>query len=303
VKRKRATAMSKASALTLLLTLVVAGCGSDSSSARSAAPVPVCSKPGPAMGVASGGLYVFNSGPGNAAPQILEYSTSLSSGATVKSGSVATGEGLTNLVFTHNGAWAYGLDANGNVWGYRVDPAGSGRLTSLGIVASGLPALSFSTKLILYRSGMLWVVDVTGSLNPMTTIHEYPINANGTLAPATTLTLTGFGLTPFVPPNSAPSNMVPTAVWLYQQSGMTVTLSVYPVNGSGTISGIAIQTLATGAFLGVARGPATFAYGSSGPAGRLVTFTTAHDGTLTPVSDVPLPPHLVGGLVLRRHRP
>jgi hypothetical protein len=241
------------------------------------------------MGVAAGGLYVFDSGPGNAAPQILEYATSLSSGTIVKSGSVGTGAGLTNLVFTHNGAWAYGLDSNGNVWGYRVDPAGSGGLTSLGIVASGLPALSFDTTLIVYRSSTLWVVDVTGSLNPATTVHEYPINANGTLASATALTLTGFGLTPFIPPNSAPSNMIPTAVWLYQQSAASTTLSVYPVSSSGSINSTAIQTLATDATLAVARGPATFAYGSVSPA-EIVTFTTAHDGTLTPMSDTPLPP-------------
>jgi hypothetical protein len=142
---------------------------------------------------------------------------------------------------------------------------------------------------------MLWVIDRADvPPPPTTTVRGYQINADGTLASPTTLNLPGFDLTPFIPPDSASSGTGATAVWLYQQSGPTLNLSVYPVNSIGSINGVALQTLSTDAILAVARGPATFAYGLASPV-KLVTFTTAHDGTLTSASSVSLPPTALVG--------
>jgi hypothetical protein len=238
------------------------GCGSDSSSGQIANASPTasasCTKPGPTAGVAAGGFLVFDSAPANGSPRILEYSTSLSTGSTANSGSVITGSGVSNLVFTSNGAWTYGRDSKGNIWGYKVDFAnGGGLLAAIGMVVSGLPTTSTITDLIVYRSSMLWVIDRQDFPSPpMTTVRQYRINADGTLAPPTAVTLPGFDLTPFVAPDSVsfvPSGIAPTAVWVYQQTGAILNLSVYPVNSSGIINGVALQTLSTQAILGVAR--------------------------------------------------
>ncbi len=118
-------------------------------------------------------------------------------------------------------------------------------------------------------------------------IEQFPINSNGTLGPVTTVTLPGVAI-PFVPSGPATSlGQTPTAVWAFFPHDA---MSVFPVSSTGAISSVASQesALPTGLVQADSGG---FAYGNFFTAtGDLATFTTAQDGTLTLVSNVPLPP-------------
>jgi len=286
-----------ASIAILSFILLAAGCGGDSSSsgptAASPTPAAVCSQPpGGTVGLTASGLYLFNSRPGVATPQIQEFTTELSSGSATQVRTVATGAGLYNLIFTANGAFAYGLDANGNLWGYKVNP-GNGELTSLGILASGLPSglpsSTSNTTLTIYGSITLWVMTATGLLGDQNTTIEFPINSDGTLGSSTSVALIGYAFTPFIPPSSSQASALPTALWADDQNAQgAFTLRVYPVDMNGMISGTPIQSL-SGAPPNAASPPNAFAYALAGPEGPLDTFATAVNGTITPVSSATLP--------------
>ncbi|MGH7905233.1 MAG: hypothetical protein ACREP6_01250 [Candidatus Binataceae bacterium] len=269
----------------VVFAMIFAACGGGGSNVP---PAPIL----PAFGMKAAGLYVFNTGPGVSSPEIQVFVTNSKTGATHQAGSAATGSGLGEIHFTMNGAFAYGLDGQGNVWGYRVD-RNSGMLTKIGIVASGLPATSRLFK--VYGNKMVWVAGVTGEPGTeTTTIYQYPIIAGGKLGAATDTTLAGDNPDAFIPPGSAIPNYVPTAVWTYQFTDFfhqLATLNVYPVNSDGAISGTSEQNVNGVPELTLAEAPATFAYAISqgAPAQSLITFTVAASGILTAASDVPLP--------------
>jgi hypothetical protein len=99
-----------------------------------------------------------------------------------------------------DGKFAYGLDSQGNVWGYAFDEKDQ-TLTSLGVLASGLPA--GSQLFGIFGSDAVWIDNVSGQIGSRTTtIFQYPIEQEGKLGTATTVSLSGGGPEPFIPPDS-----------------------------------------------------------------------------------------------------
>ena len=240
---------------------------------------------GTPFAIQAAGLYAFNTGSTVTSPQIVEYQTTVSSGATSQSGTVATGTGVRGLSCTFNGNYCYGLDSTGNIWGYSVQSS-TGLLTSVGSPTAP-PSGSVPSSLEFYGSSVLWAA-APNFIGGTITFEQYPINGDGALGTPTAATLTGSEFQMFF----APGSKVQTAVWAVSGSAGSFTLNVYPVNSNGTISATSIQAIAVPEVFLFGATTGGFAYsvaGTSGSALTLYTFSLSSNGTLTANPTVALP--------------
>src|SRR5208283_3481084 len=119
-----------------------------------ASPTPTTApSPGGSAAIMGAGIYIFDDGAGVTSPQIIEYSTDPSTGATSQAGTVATGSGAVFVSFTQDGKHAYAM-GGGNIWGYSVQ-SGTGLLTSLGKLAAN----STANGVQAYRNSVLWAFE------------------------------------------------------------------------------------------------------------------------------------------------
>ncbi len=252
-------------------------------------PTPVAS--GTPFAVQAAGIYVFNTGPGVSPAQVLQYTTSLATGATSLSTMAASGTGMVRLEFTPDGKHAYGLDSSGNIWGYSVSSTGA--LTPAGSAPTAPPTgTAAPTFLQAPTSSILWVQSSTAT---STIVQQYPIKSDGTLGSPTAVTL---GVAEDILPFSPQGSTVPTGVWALSitatDTGMiSETITVYPVNSDGTINSASIQTVtAPFDFFPFPDTTPTFAYGieaTSPSAQTLNTYSIATNGTFTANATVSLP--------------
>jgi len=249
-------------------------------------PTPTPAPGGTPFAIKAAGIYVFNTAIGVTTPEIVEYQTTISSGATSQSTTVATGTGVSRLECTPNGKDCYGLDSADNIWGYSVQSS-TGLLTSVGSPIAP-PGGSAPNSLQFYDSSVLWAA-ATNFIGGTITFEQYPINSDGTLGLPTAATLTGSNFQTFSPPGSN----VPTALWLVSPgSGGLFTLNVYPVNSNGTINETSIQTITVPAEFLFRATTAAFAYAVAGTFGNpqtLDTFSLSSNGELTANPTVALP--------------
>jgi hypothetical protein len=248
-------------------------------------PTPTAVPGGTPFAIKAAGIYVFNTATGVASPQIIQYSTDTSTGATSESTMAGAGTGLLDLTFTTDGKHAYGADSTGNIWAYSASSTGA--LTSVGSPTAPPAATTTPPLVEAYDSSVLWVAPENISGATSVTVQQYPISGNGTLGSPTVVTLTGNSIRPFTPQGSN----VPTAVWAMSAGsvGSLSTLTVYPVNSNGTINGTSSQTISVPVLF-----PATtegFAYGIGGTFGAqtLYSYSLSSNGILTANPTVSLP--------------
>ena len=249
-------------------------------------PTPTPAPGGTPFAIQAAGIYVFNTSMNVMSPQIIEYSTNTSTGATSQVTTVTTGTGVSRLECTPNGKDCYGFDSADNIWGYTVQSS-TGLLTSVGSPTAP-PSGSAPNSLQFYDSSVLWAA-ATNFIAGTITFEQYPINGDGTLGSPTAATLTGSNFQTF----SSQGSNVPTALWVVSPgSGGLFTLNVYPVNSNGAIDETSIQTITVpDEFLSEATNDA-FAYAVAGTFGNpqtLDTFSLASNGELTANPTVALP--------------
>lgn len=239
---------------------------------------------GTPFAIQAAGIYVFNTAKGVASPQIIQYSTNTSSGATTQSTMAAAGTGLLSLTFTADGKHCYGVDSAGNVWGYSVGSGGA--LTSLGSPTAPPTGAAAPTFLQTYDSSVLWAApeDVTGATSVV--VQQYPISGGGTLGTPTAVTLSGNTITPFPEGSNHPA-----AVWALSafSPGSLFTLNVYPVSGSGMINGTSSQTISVPQLFQAMTGGFAYGVGETSGAQTLYTFGLSSNGMLTANPSASLP--------------
>jgi hypothetical protein len=206
----------------------------------------------PTSGISAAVMYQYNTS-GTSGDTVNEYSIDTTTGViTASPQSVATGEGVSGLVFNKNNSYAYAIDSSDNIWVYSAvngiltkdaEYSLSQYLTSANYnsLPSGYPGTT-ANGLLDTNLNTLYV-NLPSTSKYGSTIIFIPINSDGSLNVSGEIQIPDYqGNYHFYNYNNTNSFYGNVVLETYDPSVGSYELNAYSVNSSGMISSAPIST-------------------------------------------------------------